>query len=65
MSRKPPLDGVKKTIRVGSKRYLYFLKVVPTEYHYANGDVLHTYQFHYTDHEIQVNTHARTFWQPG
>jgi endoplasmic reticulum-Golgi intermediate compartment protein 1 len=60
-----PLDGVRKTIAEGSMRYIYFLKVVPTEYHYLNGTVLHTNQFAYTQHEIPVNTHASQFWQPG
>ncbi len=60
-----PLDGVAKMIPTGSKRFMYFIKVVPTEYHYVNGSVLHTNQFSFTEHEIAVNTHARTFWQPG
>lgn len=60
-----PLDNVEKMIPINSKRFMYFLKVVPTEYHYVNTTVLHTNQFSYTEHEIAVNTHARTFWQPG
>jgi hypothetical protein len=60
-----PLDGVVKMIESGTKRFMYFVKVVPTEYHFVNGTVLHTNQFSYTEHEIPVNTHARTFWQPG
>jgi len=51
-----PLDGVKKATTVtGSAIYQYFVKIVPTEYHNLDGDVLKTNQYSVTEHFRQLD----------
>ena len=44
------LDGVQRICDVKSGMYQYFIKVVPTKYHYVNGTVITTNQFSSTEH---------------
>jgi len=60
-----PLDGHTKIVTKDSARFQYYIKVVPTTYQHQSGLVTDTNQYSYTLHEIVVNTHAKTFKQPG
>jgi hypothetical protein len=59
------LDSQKKIVLKNSARFQYYVKVVPTTYVHQNGHVTDTNQYSYTLHEIAVDTHARSFKQPG
>jgi len=60
-----PLDGHSRIVIKDSARFTYFLKVIPTSYQHQSGQITETNQYSYTLQTISVNTHARSFKQPG
>jgi len=60
-----PLDGHSKIVTQKSGRFQYFLKVVPASFANRYGYITDSNQFSYSLQEEEVDTHARTFRQPG
>jgi len=54
-----PLDGVERICEYKSAMYQYFVKVVPTKYHYRNGTILSTNQFSTTENTRQLEGFTR------
>jgi len=47
---KHPLDGEVKTLETGTGTFEYYIKIVPTIYHYLKAGAVHTNQYAVTDH---------------
>jgi hypothetical protein len=56
-----PLDGSERILHDTSGTFKYFLKVVPTEYHYLSGEVIPTNQFSVTEYYQQVKPSDRSY----
>eukprot|EP00741_Cyanophora_paradoxa_P022034 tig00021433_g21270.t1 len=60
-----PLDGQKRIVSATSGMFQYFIKVVPTKYQKADGKVISTNQFAFTEHFRNIDAHGATRSLPG
>jgi hypothetical protein len=60
-----PLDGVHNEVEQGTGQYMYYVKVVPTDYVSLSGEVTRSNQFSVTEHFVMVDFMAGQFPQPG
>lgn len=58
-----PLDGSERILHDTSGTFKYFLKIVPTEYHYLHGEVMPTNQFSVTEYYQRTKPSDRSY--PG
>jgi hypothetical protein len=64
-NRVNPLDGATSILKNGSGVFQYFVKVVPTTYHYANGNEVDTCQYSVTDQFKSAHDPSKGFVLPG
>ena len=62
---KNPLDGVHNEVQQGTGQYMYYIKVVPTDYVALGGAVTRSNQFSVTEHFVMVDFMAGQFPHPG
>ena len=60
-----PLDGVHNEVKQGTGQYMYYIKVVPTDYVTTSGGVTRSNQFSVTEHFVMVDFMAGQFPHPG
>jgi len=56
-----PLDGSERILHDTSGTFKYFLKIVPTEYHFLHGEVMPTNQFSVTEYYQQMKASDRSY----
>ena len=60
-----PLDGVHNEVERGTGQYMYYIKVVPTDYVSLTGETTRSNQFSVTEHFVMVDFMSGQFPQPG
>jgi len=60
-----PLDNTKHIVEKDSAQFQYHLQVIPTHYVHLNGKITKSNQYTFSSQRHDVNTHARSFKQPG
>ena len=60
-----PLDGVHNEVERGTGQYMYYFKVVPTDYVALSGQVTRSNQFSVTEHFVMVDFMSGQFPHPG
>ena len=64
-NRVNPLDGAAAILRNGSGVFQYFVKVVPTTYHFAHGETVDSHQYSVTDQFKSAHDPSKGFVLPG
>jgi len=64
-NRVNPLDGATAILRNGSGVFQYFVKVVPTTYHFAHGGSVDSCQYSVTDQFKSAHDPSKGFVLPG
>ena len=64
-NRVNPLDGATAILRNGSGVFQYFVKVVPTTYHFAHGSSVDSCQYSVTDQFKSAHDPSKGFVLPG